>query len=336
MKTEKPVLNWADSPIPRVGLGTWAMSGPFYEDNTQLGWSNTDDTTSTKAIHAAVDLGIRFFDTADVYGAGHGETLLGSALQGRTEKVFVATKFGNGFDAVSKQVAAVEVTPAYVRSAVASSRQRLRMDCLDLVLLHLNSHAIIGARALFDTLEELRVAGKVTAYGWSTDYPDRAKAFAHYPGFVSVQHAMNVFTPASALVEITEFEKLVSICRSPLAMGLLSGKYGVETVFSATDVRSQTIDWMDYFKQGKVAPEFARMLAAVRELLQTGGRTTVQGALAWILARSATTLPIPGFRTVEQVEEIAKTLEFGPLPQSVMDEIEKTIHRPPEGPPRDR
>jgi aryl-alcohol dehydrogenase-like predicted oxidoreductase len=128
----------------------------------------------------------------------------------------------------------------------------------------------------------------------------------------------------------------LSINRSPLAMGLLSGKYAPGSAMDKNDIRSQTMDWMGYFKDGTVAPEYARQLDAVRELLRTGGRTLVQGAIGWLWARSERTLPIPGFRTAEQVDDLAGALEKGPLPKSVMDEIERVIIREPEGEPRDR
>jgi aryl-alcohol dehydrogenase-like predicted oxidoreductase len=129
---------------------------------------------------------------------------------------------------------------------------------------------------------------------------------------------------------------LLSIVRSPLAMGLLTGKYRAGEATIANDIRAGNHHWLDYFKDGRVAPAYAARLAAIRDLLQTDGRTLAQGALAWLWARSDRTIPVPGFRTVAQVEENLGALEKGPLPPDVMEEIETLIAREPEGEARER
>ena len=201
--------------------------------------------------------------------------------------------------------------------------------------LHLNALPIAGAEPVFDTLAALRDAGKIAAFGWSTDFPDRAAALARCGG-ISVQHAMNVFFRADALIPVIEGHGLLSINRSPLAMGLLGGKYDTASRIGGTDLRAQNIDWLDYFKNGTIAPAFARQLDAVRDLLTTGGRSLAQGAIGWLWARSEATLPIPGFRTVDQVTDLCGALDHGPLPEAVMAEIETVILREPEGEPRER
>ena len=135
---------WDGREVPRLGLGCWAIGGPFFAGDTPLGYGTVDDAESTAAIHCAVDLGIRFFDTADVYGAGHSEEVLGQALEGRDE-VVIATKLGNRFDPATKQYGgSIEEGDLRreVLSAVDGSRRRLRRDRLDLVQLHLNTMAI--------------------------------------------------------------------------------------------------------------------------------------------------------------------------------------------------
>jgi len=192
------------------------------------------------------------------------------------------------------------------------------------------------AGPVFDTLVTLRQAGKIDAYGWSTDFPDRAVAFADREGFVAVEHAMNVFVPATTLMAAIEQHGLLSINRGPLAMGLLTGKFDARSVIPKNDVRSNTMSWLAYFKGGKVAPGFVERLDAIRDLLTTDGRTLSQGSLAWLWARSPQTLPIPGFRSVAQVDENYGALAKGPLPAEVMAEIERVIAREPEGEPRER
>jgi aryl-alcohol dehydrogenase-like predicted oxidoreductase len=176
-------------------------------------------------------------------------------------------------------------------------------------------------------LERLKAEGKIDAFGWSTDYPDRAERQARREGFVAVQHNMNVLSPATDLLAVIRRYGLISIGRGPLAMGLLSGKFTGDKAIGEKDVRGAGLDWMIYFKDGRAAPEFARMLDAIRELLRTDGRTLPQGALAWLWAKYDRTLPIPGFRAVAQVEENAGALDRGPLPKPVADEIDAVLRK---------
>jgi aryl-alcohol dehydrogenase-like predicted oxidoreductase len=324
---------WDWGEVPALGLGTWAIGGPWTAGGEPAGWGLVDDAESIRAIHAGVEAGVRFFDTAQAYGAGHAERVLGQALAGRPE-VRIATKVGLAIDPVRRELIGADLPG--IAAAIDGSLYRLRRDRIDLVLLHLNSLPVAEAEPVFDTLDRLRAAGKVAAYGWSTDYPDRAAAFAGRSGFVAVEHALNVFFRADALLPVVAGRGLLSISRSPLAMGLLGGGYGAGHRFGADDIRSRTADWMDYFKGGTVAPDIAARLAAVRDLVQSGGRTLAQGAMSWIWGRSAATLPVPGFRSGAQVADLAGALEKGPLPPDVMAAIEAVIDRPPEGPPRDR
>jgi aryl-alcohol dehydrogenase-like predicted oxidoreductase len=326
---------WNGQQIPALGMGCWAIGGLWSAGETPLGWGKVDDAESIRAIHRAVAGGIRFFDTAQSYGTGHSEEILGQALKTHPD-VLVATKIGYAIDPAAKQLIGTDYSAAAIKLSLEASLKRLQRERIDLVHLHLNNLEIAEAEAVFDTLEGLVIAGKVGAYGWSTDFPDRAKAFAHQRHFVSVQHAMNVFFRADAVVPVIEELGLLSINRSPLAMGLLGGKYGLDTKVTGADVRGQNAEWIAYFKDGKVSPDYAKMLGAVQELLQTGGRSLAQGAIGWLWGRSNRTLPIPGFRTVKQVEDLVGALDKGPLPVSVMSEIERVIMRPPEGSPRER
>jgi aryl-alcohol dehydrogenase-like predicted oxidoreductase len=329
---------WDGREVPRLGLGCWAIGGPFFAGDTPLGYGTVDDAESIAAVHCAIDLGIRFFDTANVYGAGHSEEVLGQALEGRDE-VMVATKLGNRFDPATRQHrGSIEEGDLRreVLDAVDGSRRRLRRDRLDLVQLHLNRMAIDRAGEVFDALDGLRAAGAVGAYGWSTDYPERAAAHAGRDGFVAVQHGMNLFFDAPTLSGVVDRHGLISINRSPLAMGLLTGKFTAGQALPAGDVRSNTFGWMDYFKDGRVVPGFADKLGQIRHLLTADGRTLSQGAIAWLWAKSPRTLPIPGFRSVAQVQENVGSLAKGPLPAEAMAEIERLIDRPPEGAARER
>ncbi|KQS96566.1 MULTISPECIES: aldo/keto reductase [unclassified Rhizobium] len=315
---------WDGRKIPRLGMGCWAIGGPFYAGDVPLGWGDVDDAESIRAIHRAIDLGIRFFDTASNYGAGHSEEVLGEALVGHPD-IVVATKFGFATDPATKQATGAFADPDLIRDSVETSLQRLRRERIDLLQFHLNEFDPIEADAVFDTLDQLRAEGKIAAYGWSTDWPERAARFARRDGFVSVQHTMNVLEPAGEMIALVDRENLISVNRGPLAMGLLSGKFKPGDRLAANDVRSADLDWLKYFRDGAVDPDFSRRLDLIRDALRTDGRTLTQGALAWLWARSPNTLPIPGFRTVKQVEENAGALEKGPLPASAMAEIDAAL-----------
>ncbi|PRY25510.1 aryl-alcohol dehydrogenase-like predicted oxidoreductase [Aliiruegeria haliotis] len=320
---------------PRLGLGCWAIGGPFWEGETPLGYGEIEDSTSIRAIHAALDAGVRFFDTASVYGAGHSEVVLGEALAGR-DHVVISTKIGPLADERSKQVTGAITSRDEALAEIDRCLHRLGRDHVDMVFLHLNEMSPDDALQIFDALESAREVGKIGNFGWSTDFPDSVRAYSDWRGFTAVQHTMNLWVPASQVLDAVEENGLLSVNRMPLAQGVFAGKYTADTTLQPSDIRTNSLDWMEYFKGGKVVPEVLDMLEAVRELLQTDGRTVAQGALGWIWAKSPNTCPIPGFRTVEQAEQNARALEFGPLPDSVMAEIEALVSRPPEGAPRAR
>jgi aryl-alcohol dehydrogenase-like predicted oxidoreductase len=296
--------------IPALGLGCWAIGGPFYSGETPLGWGEVDDAVSIRAIHAGVDAGIRFFDTAQAYGAGHSEEILGQALAGRGD-VMIGTKCGHSMDVGSRQLTGNLTDAAGLKFSIDESLRRLRRARIDMVHLHLNDLAVGEAEGVFGVLEDLRTDGKVEAYGWSTDFADRAASFPELPGFRSVQFEMNVFRRVREVLAATENVGRAAVIRGPLAMGLLSGKYDAGRRVGADDIRAQNMPWLAYFKDG-----------AVRDLLQSGGRTMVQGAIGYLWTASECTLPIPGFRTEEQVMDLAGALRHGPLPASVFTEIE--------------
>jgi aryl-alcohol dehydrogenase-like predicted oxidoreductase len=321
MSAKSRKLGHSGIEVSAVGFGCWAIGGPFTARGKPAGWGTVDDDESTSAIHRAVDLGVTFFDTADVYGTGHSERVLGRALAGRRDDVVVATKFGNTFDPVARQVTGTDVSDAYVRSACDASLERLGTDRIDLYQLHVGDLAPERVGDLLATLEALVDAGKIRAYGWSTDDPARAAAFAAGEHCAAVQHQLNVLDDAPEMLVVCAEHDLASVNRGPLAMGLLSGKYGAETTLGVDDVRGDSPDWMRYFSDGRPDPAWLARVAAVREALTSDGRTLAQGALGWLLARHGATVPIPGCRTVAQVDDNAGVLTVGPLPPETMAEI---------------
>lgn len=316
-------------------MGCWAIGGPFWSGDVPVGYSGTNDFDSTRAIHAAWAAGVRVFDTSSVYGAGHSETLLGEALNSRPDAIIVS-KFGHSFDEETKQMTGSKFDTDYIIDSIEQSRKRLQRDQIDVMLLHLNDLSIEKAMPVFDTLEKLRSLGHVASFGWSTDFPESLNAAADRAGFTAVQHSMNLFFDAPSLSAVAEKHDVVQLIRSPLAMGVLTGKYSDGKRVANDDVRGNDAQWQGYFEGGSASPDYARQLDAVRDLITVGGRTLGQGALCWLLAKSPRTLPIPGAKNAEQSEENAGALDFGPLPENVMAEIEKILLRPAEGPPRAR
>ena len=314
--------------VSAMGLGCWAIGGPSWRGEVAVGWGQVDDAESIRAIRRALDLGVTFFDTADVYGAGHSEQVLGRALAGQHQRVVIATKFGNVFDETTRQASGSDASPAYIRRACEASLRRLNTDMIDLYQFHLNDYEPERAAEVRDALEGLVTQGKIRYYGWSTDFPERARIFAQGAHCTAAQFQMNVLDDAAAMVALCEGLSLAAINRGPLAMGLLTGKYRAGSTLSLDDVRgARGPDWMKYFTGGQPNPEWSRKVEAIREILTSGGRTPAQGALAWIWARSQITIPIPGFRTVAQVEENCAAMQFGPLDAGQMREIDALLER---------
>ncbi|MGB7094034.1 MAG: aldo/keto reductase [Anaerolineales bacterium] len=314
--------------VSALGMGCWAIGGPFWSGETPLGWGEVDDEESNRAIHVALDRGVNFFDTANVYGAGHSELVLSRSIAGRRSQVVIATKFNAVFDETTRQVTGADASPEGIRNACEESLRRLNTDYIDLYQFHANDYPAEKAAPVRDTLENLVQEGKIRAYGWSTDFVDRAEVFVQGPNCTSIQLQLNVLDDNPAMIAFCEKHNLAAINRGPLAMGLLTGKYTPATKLSADDVRGiKSPEWMKYFREGKPNQEWMSLRDAILEILTSGGRTVAQGALAWLWARTPQTIPIPGFRTVKQVEENAGAMEFGPLTPEQMSQIDVVLKR---------
>ena len=312
--------------VSGLGLGCWAIGGPFWRGENPVGWGDVDDTESRRAIHRGLDLGVTLFDTADVYGAGHSERVLGEALHGRRHEVVIASKFGNVFDEATKQITGADASPAYIRRACEASLRRLQTDYLDLLQMHIDPPPETVPDVL-DTLEALVSAGKIRGYGWSTDDSEKARRFAEGPHCTAVQFNFNVLQDNPAMLALLDEHDLAGLNRGPLAMGLLTGKFTADSRLPGDDIRGAGAPWMQQFQDGRPNPEWLARIDAVREILTSSGRSLAQGALAWIWGRSEHTLPIPGFRTVAQVEENARALELGPLTPEQMQEVDDILGR---------
>src|SRR5215217_1163544 len=283
--------------VSALGAGCWAIGGPWQFDGRPAGWGTVDDDDSVHAIHKALDLGITLFDTADVYGCGHSERVLGRALARHRDDVVISTKFGLRFDEETRTGAGTDVSPDYVRRACEASLRRLGTDHIDLYQLHGGAGDRAAAAGVVEVLETLVAEGKIRFYG-----------------------------TADEAIEVCEDRGLAALARSPLAMGLLSGKYRPGGPMPADDdVRRDTPHW-DYFDDDAF-PTWSARVDAIRAALTSDGRTLAQGALAWIWARSPVAIPIPGFRSAAQIEENAGALAAGALDPDAMAAVDAALGR---------
>ncbi len=316
--------------VSALGLGCWAIGGPWNFLGSPAGWSAVDDNESIKAIHQALDMGVNFFDTAANYGCGHSERILGQALQGKRQRVVIATKFGYKVDEAAKEVYTYGESEeesdaaAHVRENLENSLKRLQTDYVDVYLLHIWGLKINRALQVREVLEELVQEGKIRTYGWSTDRVDAVKTFSAPAHCGVVEQNLNIFDGDLDLLALCDEMNLASVNRGPLGMGILTGKFSETSSFKDDDVRKHA-QWFGGLKNGRPNKEWLDALAAIKEVLTSNGRTPAQGALAWIWAKSRRTIPIPGFKTVKQVEDNAGAMEFGPLTNEQLNEIDKLL-----------
>lgn len=325
MEMRKRRLGKSGIEVSALGFGCWAIGGPFTMFGQADGWGEVDDRESVRAIRRAVDLGVNFFDTADAYGTGHSEEVLGEALRGMRDRVVIATKGGFVHDRAARALIGEDTTPAYIRGALEASLLRLRTDYVDLYQIHNGAMPPEHFEPLFHELDKLAAEGKIRAYGWSTWSAENVEAFALKTRGAAIQTKANLLSYDGAASDACARHGLACLCNAPLGMGLLSGKFSAQTRFPPDDVRGAAHRWTEYFENGEVKAEFLVRLEGVREILRSGGRTVAQGALTWLWAKSEGNIPIPGFKSVRQAEENAAAMAFGPLGKAQMDEIETLL-----------
>lgn len=319
--TLKRNLGRSDLEISALGMGCWAIGGPHARQGSPVGWGQVNDEESIRGLRRALELGVTFYDTADVYGCGHSEKLIAQALGGRRDEIVIATKAGYTYVEETREAPGENGDPAYIRRACDESLRRLNTDRIDLYQFHLGGYPMEKApdvRAVFD---DLVAQGKVRYIGWSTDDPARAELFAQSKNCVAIQQAFNLFGGNAETLAVCEGYDLASLLRGPLGMGMLTGKFSADTKLPEDDIRR---GWD--FKEGGQADTLKRV-ESLRDVLTAGGRTLAQGALAWLWARSPVMIPIPGFKTVAQVEENTGAMQHGPLSSEQMQQIDQILGR---------
>ena len=296
--------------VSAVGFGAWGISG--------MEWGAVTDEESMAALHRAIDLGANLIDTADVYGDGHSERLVGWLLRERTERIYVATKLGRGQPASPGD----PFSPENLASFVEASLERLGVEAIDLVQLHTPAADVFEREEVFGALDDLCQSGKVRYYGASVETVAEANRVVNYPNLQAVQIIYNMFRPkpAEEFLARAAGRQVGVLARVPLASGLLAGKMSPATRFDAQDHRT-----LLYGGETFSGVPFDRGLAAVEALKQVvpKGMTLAQMALRWILMQDAVTCAIPGAKRPEQVEENAAAADLEPLDQATMAAVEQ-------------
>lgn len=305
--------------ISEIGFGAWAIGSM---------WGAVNDQDSLAALHRAIDLGVNFIDTADVYGDGRSERLIARLRKERKEEIIVATKAGRRLSPHT----ADGYNAANFARFIEDSLRNLETDCLDLVQLHCPPRAVYDRPEVFGALDNLARAGKIRYYGVSVETVDEALRAIEYPGVQSVQIIFNMFRhkPAEAFFERARQRRVGILARVPLASGLLTGRMTRSTAFGQDDHRNfnrqgQAFDVGETFS----GVDYETGLKAVDELrkLAPGGISMTQFALRWILMFDAVTCAIPGAKRPSQVEENARASDAPPLTDAQIAAVEEIYGR---------
>jgi len=300
--------------VKEIGFGAWAIGAA---------WGKVDDAESVAALHAALDAGLDFIDTADVYGDGHSERLIARVLKERGgERPFVATKAGRRLPAQTVEGYSAENLEAWIDRSL----RNLEVDTLDLVQLHCPPTGAYYHPELFERMDRLVERGKIARYGVSVERVEEALKAIEYPNVASVQIIYNMFRlrPAELFFRQAQRRGVAVIVRVPLASGLLSGKFRADTRFESDDHRL-------FNRQGEafdVGETFSGVpydvgLAAVEKLrpLVPEGATLAQLALRWILMDEAVSVVIPGARNPQQAVANIAAAGLPALPQQTMEAV---------------
>jgi len=300
--------------VSGIGFGAWAIGGA---------WGAVDDEESLRALHAAVDAGINFIDTADVYGDGHSERLVARLRRERRgETIWVATKAGRRLPEQTPEGYSRQNLSAWVEDSL----RNLEMDALDLLQLHCPHPKIYDMPEVFGILDDLARAGKIRYYGVSVETVDEAHRAVRYPGVQTVQIIFNMFRhkPAESFFPEAKARRVGILARVPLASGLLTGKLRRDSSFAPDDHRHFNRDGQA-FDQGETfaGVPYELGLEAVEDLrpLVPRGATLAQLALRWVLMSDAVTCAIPGARTETQARDNAAAAALPPLTDEAMASV---------------
>jgi aryl-alcohol dehydrogenase-like predicted oxidoreductase len=282
--------------ISEIGFGAWAIGGGWNVAGRGLGFGDTDDATSLAALQRAFELGVNFVDTADAYGRGHSETLIGQATRQAPRRVHIATKVGNVRR--DPEPGLQDFSAVYVKSACDRSLERLGITMIDLYQLHNPPREVIAGNEIWDTLRELKDTTKIAHYGISIGNPEEGLLAIEKGDVETIQCVYNLLErdAAKELFDVAYKKSVGIIVRVPLASGLLTGKYKPGHQFSDKDHRK------DSYPPEKLAAALARV-EKLRFLTEGTRRTLAQAAIKFCLAHPAVSVVIPGIKTPEQAAE---------------------------------
>ena len=313
--------------VSEIGIGAYPLSGlQTRPDGTQTGWTGIDDRESVALIHRAENLGVNVIDTAEGYGAGHSETIVGQALHGRRERWVVATKVqpNQGLDAAAPDAMAARQR---IVAACEQSLRRLRMDTIDVYQLHAIPHEWASAPVM-DALAGLKRQGKVRCYGISTNNQAAVERLRRYGPIEALQIGYNLLErSADELLQWAQRERIGTLIRVPLAKGMLTGKYvGRE----AADALPPEDLRYERFRRPESRDAFEK-LPQLQFLAEGTGRTITQAALRFVLQHPGVSSVIAGAKTRQQIEENAAAGEVPPLEGNELERalaIANTIRTP--------
>ncbi len=301
--------------VSPISFGAWAVGGS---------WGDVEDAESLAALHRAVDLGVNFFDTADVYGDGRSERLLAQLKQARSEEIIIPTKAGRRLNPHTADGYNEENLTAFVERSL----KNLATDALDLVQLHCPPTDVYYRPEVFAALDKLIEQGKIRYYGVSVERVEEALKAIEYPGVQSVQIIFNLFRqrPADLFFAEAKKKQVGILARLPLSSGMLTGKLNSNSTFAADDHRhfnrngeafnkGETFSGIDYETQLQAVEEIRALLPA--------GITMAQFALRWILMHDAVTCAIPGGKRPSQVEDNVAAAELPALSDQTMQRIQE-------------
>ena len=300
--------------VGEVGLGCWQIGGDQ--------WGDVSDADALATLDAAVSVGTTFLDTADVYGSGRSEELVGRFRRECSTELFIATKLGR----FGKPGWPDNFTPATVRAHTEASRKRLGVDCLDLTQLHCMPMEVLERGEMFETLRALKAEGKIRRFGASVESVAEARECLKQEGLASLQVIFNILrqTPALGLFDEAQAKGVAIIVRLPLTSGLLAGKMTAASTFAPTDHRSMNRNG-EKFNVGETfgGLPFDKGLELVENLRPyvPPGYSMAEFALRWILDHPAVSVIIPGARNADQARANAKPSELPPLPAELHTQL---------------
>jgi len=305
--------------VSTISFGSWAIGGE---------WGSVEDDESLASLHRAVDLGVNFFDTADVYGDGRSERLVARLREERSEEIHIATKAGRRLD----PHVASGYNRANLTSFVDRSLRNLGTETIDLLQLHCPPTDVYYMPEVFGVLDDLVQAGKLRYYGVSVEKVEEALKAIEYPNVQSVQIIFNMFRhrPAELFFQQAKARKVGILARVPLASGMLTGKFKPDQTFAADDHRHYNRHG-EQFDRGETfsGVDYQAGLQAVDELEAAcpEGMTMPQFALRWILMFDAVTCAIPGAKRTSQVEENVRAADLPPLSAETMAAVDAIYDR---------